>query len=266
MRTSLVAVAVLLATACAQPKAPVSEDFSDLAGQDEKADAFSYRMKIVGSLGYGQTSAAIHYTSAPRFRAVKFGGSPGDQVDVRVHSTSGDAVAWVLDNSFHILGLNDDADDSTLDSHVALTLPANPSVTHYIVFRDYDLAAHTFTVTLGGGAPMTYDTSCTTDEDCTAVPTGGCCVDGTLTAVNVNATDAYVAATTCTAVPRPLCPQHELNDTRVSECDGATGHCTMIAPQDIHCGGFINHPHTCPAGFECVLLTVPDVGGRCASQ
>jgi hypothetical protein len=258
MRTSL--VALLLVTACAEPKAPVSDDFSDLTGQDEKSDAFSYRMKVVGSLDYGHTSASIHYTSSPRYRAVKFGGSAGDQVDVRVHSASGDSVAWVLDNNFHILGSNDDADASTLDSHVALTLPANPSVTHYIVFRDYDLATHNFTVTLGGAA---YDTSCTTDADCTAVPTGGCCVDGTLTAVNVAATDEYAAATACTVMPRPFCPQHQVYDTRVSECDAATNHCVMIEPQDIHCGGFINHPHTCPAGFGCVVSTVPDVGASC---
>src|SRR4051812_44159192 len=84
---------------CGGAKAPVSEDFSNLAGLDQKSDAFSYRMKILGSLDYGQTSDAVAYHKKPRFRAFKFGGHAGDKVDAWVRSSSGgDAVAWILDN------------------------------------------------------------------------------------------------------------------------------------------------------------------------
>jgi hypothetical protein len=161
----LFACSFLLVAACAS-KAPVDDDFASFA--DTKADTFSQRMKIVGTLDYGQTGASVRYTSSPRYRAYKFAGHAGDQVDVWVRSTNGDAVAWVLDNDFAIVGSNDDADDTTLDAHVAVTLPANPSDTHYIVFRDYDLATHYFTVSLDGTAAA----SCTADADCNAEGVG----------------------------------------------------------------------------------------------
>lgn len=162
-------VSVVAAAACTQAKAPVGDDFSALAGLDAKSDAFSYRMKIAGSLGYGQTQA-VTYSKSPRYRAVKFAGNAGDQVDVWVRSADGDAVAWVLDNGFHVLASNDDADDSTLDARLTLTLPANASATHYVVFRDYTLAPSHFTVALAGAAA----TTCHLDADCaaTTVPAG----------------------------------------------------------------------------------------------
>src|SRR5258706_7830236 len=121
-------LASLLLVGCATQKVAVDDDFSDLYGQDEKSDAFSYRMKIVGSLDYGATSASVKYTSSPRYRAIKFAGNAHDKVDVWVRSTDGgDAVAWVLDNGFHVLATNDDADANTFDSHVSLLLPANAS-------------------------------------------------------------------------------------------------------------------------------------------
>ena len=159
-------VAVSLVAACSQQKATITDDFSDLSGQHEKSDAFSYRMKIVGSLDYGQTSASIRYTRTPRYRAVKFAGNAGDQIDVWVRSTDGgDAVAWVLDNTFHTLASNDDADGNTVDSHVSLTLPASPSITHYVVFRDYDLVTTHYSVALGGAAAAT----CSVDGDCVGI-------------------------------------------------------------------------------------------------
>src|SRR5258708_31891851 len=107
--------------ACAQQKAAVDDSFTSLDGVDQKSDAFSYRMKIVGSLDYGATSASVKYTSSPRYRAIKFAGNAHDKVDVWVRSTDGgDAVAWLLDNSFHVLASNDDADTTTFDSHISL--------------------------------------------------------------------------------------------------------------------------------------------------
>jgi len=155
--------------ACVQAKAPVDDSFDDLSGVDVKSDSFSYRMKIAGSLAYGE-SAPVTYTKSPRYRAVKFAGNAGDQIDAWVRSTDGDAVAWVLDNSFHVLGTNDDADDTTLDAHVSLTLPASPSATHYVVFRDYALTTSHYTVALAGATAMT----CQLDSDCAAltVPAG----------------------------------------------------------------------------------------------
>src|SRR5262245_26827916 len=260
---SLALLSVSLA-ACAQQKSAIDDTFGDLAGMDQKSDSFSYRMKIVGSLDYGQTSSSVKYTKTPRYRAFKFAGNEHDNVDVRVSSTDGgDSVAWVLDNGFHVLASNDDADDGSLDSHISLVLPANASATHYVVFRDYDTKSAHFTVTLGGGPA--YDTSCTTDADCVAVPAGGCCPDGRSAAVNTGSVDAYAAATTCTEPPH-VCPLHVILETRVAQCDQDTGHCAMIEPTDIRCGGFTMHPHACPAHYDCHYDAVPDIPGHCQHQ
>jgi hypothetical protein len=260
--TSLIALS--LVGACTQStKTPVDDDFSSLSNQDEKSDSFSNRMKIVGSLEYGQASANVRYTKSPRYRAFKFGGNAGDAVEIWVRSKHGDAVAWLLDNNFDVIASNDDADDATLDAHVTATLPASASITHYIVFRDYALESHDFSVELAGVAGWA---SCTVDADCVSVPTGGCCIDGSLTAVNANAIDAYDASVACTVVPRPLCPQHIVLDTRVAQCNTATNRCEMIAPEQIHCGGNIRNAHTCPDGFACQLvISRPDTGGSCVA-
>jgi hypothetical protein len=252
-------LASALLAACAQsPKTAVSDDFS---GLDAKADSFSYRMKIVGSLDYGHTSSSTKYTKTPRYRAFKFAGNEGDHVDVWVRSTDGgDAVAWVLDNGFHVVASNDDADATTTDAHVTATLPANASATHYIVFRDYYTDTAHFTVDLADAHP--YDTSCQTDADCIAVDAAGCCPDGTDVAVNANAGDAYAAYAVCTMPPQ-TCPQHVVVETRVAQCNFTTNHCEMIQPEDIHCGGFIARTHACPDNFACHFSGVPDVGGSC---
>ena len=256
----LLACSLLLA-ACSG-KAAVHDDFSDLTGMDEKSDSFSYRMKILGSLSYGDASSSVKYTKSPRYRAYKFAGYEGDKVDFWVRSSDGDSVAWLLDNSFHVLATNDDADDNTLDSHVVLTLPANDSATHYIVYRDYSLSTSHFSVDL---AVQPYDTSCAVDDDCTAVDRGGCCPDGSEFAVNTSSTADYAASVACTVTPRPLCPQHMINDTRAAQCNYDTGHCHMIAPEDIRCGGFTMHPHACPMGYDCHFDGVPDIPGHCVA-
>src|SRR5882757_6425552 len=101
------------------------EDFSDLQSADEKSDAFSKKLKLVGSLSYGETSQPVKYTSSPKFRAFKLGGQKGDQVEIDVKSKSGDAVAWLVDNSYKVVATNDDAGPTTLDSHISATLPGN---------------------------------------------------------------------------------------------------------------------------------------------
>ena len=109
-----------------------------------------------------QTSSTISYAKTPkRYRAIKFSGAEGDSIEAWVRSSNGgDAVAWVLDNDFKILAMNDDADKTTLDAHIRLTLPANPSATHYVVLRDYALRSAKFTVKLQGSKPSRPRSSC----------------------------------------------------------------------------------------------------------
>jgi hypothetical protein len=247
---------VVATAACSTTKAPIDDDFTDLASLDTKSDSFSYRMKIVGSLDYDQTSDAIKYTSSPRYRAVKFSGQQGDRVDAWVRSSNGgDAVAWVLDNSFRVLGSNDDADETTFDAHVAIALPASSSSTHYVVFRDYAMASAKFTVELS----LPYELGCVHDDDCTAVPLGGCCPDGTLFAVNSSSVDAYAAASVCTA-PEQACPQHRILDTRVAECNANA--CGLVAIADIACGAHSVNSHGCPDGYTCNAPGT-DAAGHC---
>jgi len=165
MRFATSFVLASLVAGCAVDKTPPTDSFTDLAGLDEKADAFSYRMKIVDSLAFGESTASVKYTKTPRFRAVKFAAKPGDSIDVWVRSTDGDAVAWVLDNAFRVMDTNDDADDTTLDAHISFKMPQGAtSDTHYIVFRDYGLHTAHFTVALGGSAA-----ACVVDADCAGV-------------------------------------------------------------------------------------------------
>jgi hypothetical protein len=116
------------------------------------ADAFSAQTKVVGSLSYGQTSATVLYTSHPKYRAFKFAGRKGDKVETWVRSSDGgDAVAWIVDPHFAILGKNDDADSSTSDAHIAVTLPDTAN-RYFVVFRDHDFRTSNIRVQLLGAA------------------------------------------------------------------------------------------------------------------
>lgn len=255
-----------LVPACAQEaKAPTTDDFSELSGLDEKSDSFSYQMKTLGTLTYGQTSTSKAYSKTPRYRAYKFDGVLNDKIDVWVRSDDGDAVAWLLDKSFKVLASNDDANDATLDSHITATLPASTSTTHYIVYRDYGLSSSHFAVELTGGPA--YSTSCQTDSDCVAVSRGGCCPNGVNVAVSSGAEDDYAAASACTITPHPLCPFAVILDRRAAQCNFTTNHCEMVAPEDIRCGGFTAHPHQCTSGYSCQLtVSMPDIPGKCVAH
>ncbi len=113
-----------------------------------KADSFSAKMRVVGSLKYGDAALRFKYSSSPLYRAVSFSGASGDQIDVWVKSTQGDAVTWLLDGKYAVVAKNDDASASTTDSHIKVTL--KKSDTFYVVMRDYDYASHYFTTQITG--------------------------------------------------------------------------------------------------------------------
>jgi hypothetical protein len=115
-----------------------------------------------------------------------------------------------------------------------------------------------------GGAPAQFR-ACTMDSDCVAVPRAGCCRNGWMEAVAVSQKDAYARAGKC-AEPHPICPMYIVQDKRVALCDNATHLCTMTPPEQVACGGFIRNQHQCPAGYQCRMSKVPDVGGKCVKQ
>jgi hypothetical protein len=69
-------------------------------------------------------------------------------------------------------------------------------------------------------------TSCHTDDDCVAVPKGGCCYNGWLFAVNKHHVAQYEAATKCTVTPHPICPLYLVHDTRIAAC--VSNVCEMV--------------------------------------
>jgi hypothetical protein len=216
--------------------------------------------RIVGSLSYGQTSPSTAYTRTPRYRAYKFSGNTGDEVDIWVKSNSGDPVTFLLDNNWRIIASNDDAPGTT-NSHIKTKLPANASATRYIVVRDYYLDPMTFKVELKGGtADLTA--GCNVDADCVKIP-AQCCDLGAYTSVKAGNEAAYRAKLGCSEPT--ICPAVMPKPTPdMAQCNVGTHKCELVKPKDIACGGFTVNPHQCPARYSCVYPEpTHDVPGKC---
>lgn len=266
LRTIIAAAlpAALALTACdATVKPDVEEDVSELA-VEQKADTLAGKVAIVGSLVYGQTSDPVPYKNPPKFRAFKFAGDKGDKVTVTVRSTDGgDAVAWILNDSFQVLGYNDDATDGSLDAVAEATLGGNkhPDIrTYYVVFRDYGLRKRSFTVELQG---VPVYTQCNVDSDCQKVGLGCCGL--TFTAIRAGMEDAYHAALGCDETP--ICPavMPQLTDD-VPQCNPDSHTCELVDPNVIRCGGRTLTPQLCPEGYVCtgpgLAVDIPGVCRR----
>ena len=256
-------LASLLALACSS--ADPTDDKAETT--DDATSALSLSdMKIVGSLAFGETSKSTPYTRTPRYRAFKFAGNAGDEVDVWVRSNNGDPVTWILDNDGHSIAKNDDASASDTSSHVKLKLPANASATHYIVVRDYWQSPMSFKVELKGGS-SDFVSGCATDSDCVKVDKA-CCSNYGSTAVLDTKSSAFTASLACD--PHPICPKFAtLADYSAPECNQGTHKCELVKPANIRCGGFIAPAmqHDCPAGYNCNHMGSPglhpDSGGKC---
>ncbi len=269
---ALALLAMFAAPACGgddqQAKTEPTDDFAELQATGDKDDSFrgTRGWSIVGSLTYGQTSAAVSYRNPPKYRAFKFAGQKGDQVDIWVKSSNGgDAVAWLLNDSFKTVAWNDDAARSNLNSHITATLPGNTNpdiVTYYIVFREYSLRAARFTVTLNGTPAADFFGPCNRDADCTKV-LASCCSNLSWTAVRAGAESAYHDSLSC--APHPICPAIATRpDYGMAQCNASTHKCELVQPADIACGGHTTNPHVCPSGYQCMGngLAV-DIPGRC---
>ena len=130
----LVAIGTLAACRPAA-KAPVHDTFTKVGRSD-----------AIASLGYGATSKLVK--TRGDYGWFKFDGSAGDEIEITVKSTNGDAVAFVLDHNDDVVAINDDADAFTSDAHLRTTLPADGN--YYIAFREYSFAPASFTVAFAG--------------------------------------------------------------------------------------------------------------------
>jgi hypothetical protein len=260
---------LVLVAACSAADAQSAGTGEKVDATDEASTTFGlHNVQVAGSLSYGQTSASTAYTKHPLYRAYKFAGNAGDQIEVDVKSSNGDPVTWILDNDWHSIAKNDDASASDTNSHVKVTLPANASATHYIVVRDYWKDDMSFKVQLQGG-PADFTAGCNTDADCVKVDKA-CCSNYGSTAIRAGEEAAYKASLACDA--HPICPKFvTLPDYSAPECNGSTHKCELVKPADIKCGGFIApaFQHQCPAGYNCSHLAPggglinPDSAGKC---
>lgn len=263
---SLLLLSAGVLPACSSADADAAAGDEKAEATDEATSAFGLSdTKIVGSLAFGETSKSTPYSRTPRYRAFKFAGNAGDEVDVWVRSSNGDPVTWILDNDFRSVAKNDDASASDTSSHVKVKLPANASATHYIVVRDYWQDPMTFKVELKGGGEHDFVSGCTTDADCVAVDKG-CCSNYGSTAVLGSKASAYTASLACQ--PHTMCPMFMLvPDYATPECNRGTHKCEMVKPADVQCGGFLAPAaqHECPAGYNCTHApgVNPDMAGKC---
>jgi len=240
---ALVASLVVPACAASDEKDDLAEISSEIASPGQ---SFLSQAQIVGSLAYGETSAVVSYRNPSRFRAIKFAGDVGDSVVVDVRSANGgDAVAWVLDDSFNVVASNDDASSGVYDSHIEIELPAHQSRTHYIVFRDYAYKARKFQVELKGTSGIV---ACSQDTDCEKIVAGCCHLSHA--AIRVGREQAYHDSLQCQA--GLMCPMMMIRNTDdVAQCNNDTHQCELVDPLAISCGGRRINMHECPEGFVC---------------
>jgi hypothetical protein len=254
MRRSFLIVCVAAFAGCGPVTSEfINEEFDWLTGRNGMGDPnreFSRRIQVIGPLNFGERSSPVQYHNPPSYRAFTIAAQPGDPIDVWVRSSDGNASAWLFDASFHTVAKNDDADMTTKDSHITATVPPGQPVSWYIVFREHSGADATFNVMLAAKPAPNYF-ACATDADCVAIPTPGCCPDGSKVAVNVQMTAAYQQAKQCMQ-PNPICPQHMINETRIAECNFATKACEMVQPEAVQCGGNMPVHHDCQQGWHCV--------------
>src|SRR5581483_8393963 len=153
MNRALALVSLLAACGGSNAKTDVTDDFSQIG--DEKSDAFSKKMTIVGTLTDPVGSVQISYAAKPIYRAVKLHALAGDWVKITVTSAAKvapgsvqpDAVTFLLDSKFKVVAKNDDANQTTRDSQIVTQL--RKSGTFYVVVRDYNYATVMFDAELG---------------------------------------------------------------------------------------------------------------------
>jgi len=144
--TSLAALFVLgLAPACSVGEAASSEDQAVDSSEDELRTLTA--PEILGSLGYGQTSAPVAYAKTPRYRAFSFVASAGDEVEIAINALSGkSAQLWLTTSTF--------ANVTTSTTGQLPSAKLKTAGTYYIVFRSSDFAPASYAVTLSKVVPL----------------------------------------------------------------------------------------------------------------
>jgi hypothetical protein len=104
--------------------------------------------QVLGSIAPNETKTGS-YAGAPENRAFSFNATGGDTITADVSLQGGDAVGFITDASFLQLAQNDDSGPGTGDSRVTFTVPAGPTRSFRIVFRNSAAPSGNFRVRLG---------------------------------------------------------------------------------------------------------------------
>ncbi len=258
MTKKLLFACFAMVAACGAPtKEPADDDFSALAGFDEKSDKFTGSMTVVGSIAYGETKGPFQH-KAGKWSAVKFLATAGDKIVVDVKSTNGDTVAWLVDKSSEILAYNDDVKWPNTNSHFEYTFKTGANTTFYIVTRDYSRKAMKFTVSLKGEKGVDFTGPCTKDADCTVVMAG--CCGAVFTGVRADQAEAYTDSLACMV----RCASYFPVD-HAAQCQ--ENKCVAVEAKDIACGGHTINPHICPDRYVCEGKQMAyDAPGSCTKR
>lgn len=143
--TSLAALFVVgLGPACSVGEAGPTDD-EGVESSDDELRALT-APEILGSLGYGQTSAPVAYAKTPRYRAFSFVASAGDEVQIAINALSGKgAQLWLTTSTF--------ANLTTSTTGQVPSAKLKTAGTYYIVFRSSDFAPASYAVTLSKVVP-----------------------------------------------------------------------------------------------------------------
>lgn len=236
---SLVALA-----ACGAPgKEDPTDDFSELAGVDDKSDKFTGKFTVGNSAAAYGSSTTINVSASKVYGAIVFYGNGGDVVEVRASAKNKDSVLWLLNDKYEILKFNDDSGGS-LDSYVKYTLPVGSGERkYYAVARDYYKRAASITLKLDGKQDFF---ACEQDLDCLKIQKGCCAYQGQI-AVAADRRQNYLDARgVCTMFCIALAPPP---DFTVPACNKTTKSCELVAPA--FCGGIAPGAFPCKEGTQC---------------
>jgi hypothetical protein len=102
--------------------------------------------EIAGSIAYGETKT-IAYSAEPRYRALSFDATSGDEIEARFVGAKGlDTVGFVLSDSFATLAQNDDESATSRASDVKYKIPKDGK--YYLAVREANEEDGNITISL----------------------------------------------------------------------------------------------------------------------
>jgi hypothetical protein len=140
-RSACFAFLASLVVACAVPSDPEE----DTANTSDELRALS-PAEVVGEIGYGETRAGLAYDESLTYRALRFQGTAGDQIEINVRASGADARAWLLGSSYATLKSNDNAALGTKDARITHKIAKTGQ--YYIAFREKNYEDAMFSVSL----------------------------------------------------------------------------------------------------------------------